>query len=156
MIQSKDFFSLFVVVVRSVFTHTPSAMATVRTSGATTQGTCNLNKAVPILDLVAGALMITSAAIWMYDSLWFFPSNKNDYLLYKLKSHQIFFWPYIFSLPQLHAFGRFSGHGGAFQSFLIWGWGIFFGITLVCLSLLTPSWIPTWFPFMQTFLGKGL
>lgn len=67
------------------------------------------------MDLVAGALMITSAAIWM-----------------------------------------FSGHGGAFQSFLIWSWGIFFGITLICLSLFTPPWIPTWFPFMQTFLGKGL
>ena len=40
-------------------------MATVKTSGATTQCTCNLNKAVPIMDLVAGVFMITSAAIWM-------------------------------------------------------------------------------------------
>ena len=51
---------------------------------------------------------------------------------------------------------RFSGHGGAFQAFLVWGWGMFFGIVLVLMSLYTPPWIPTWFPFLQTFLGKGL
>jgi hypothetical protein len=46
--------------------------------------------------------------------------------------------------------------GVAFQSFLIWLWGVFFGVTMIFLALCVPIYVVRWFPFMQVFWGKGL
>ena len=59
---------------------------------------------------------------------------------------------YIFGLRD----NSFSGSGAAFQAFLVWGWGIFFSVTLIAFSLAMPSWILNNLPFMRSFLGRGL
>tara|TARA_B110000208_G_C11588079_1_gene365189 strand:- start:193 stop:789 length:597 start_codon:yes stop_codon:yes gene_type:complete len=54
-------------------------------------------------------------------------------------------------------FFSFISFGGVgFQYFLIWLWGIFFGVTMIFLALCVPQYITQWFPFMQVFWGKGL
>ena len=78
-------------------------------------------------------------------------SNSNTFL------RHIFF----FSRPRptvcLSCVFSFLGGGGIhFQSFLIWLWGIFFGLTMIFLALCMPVYIAQWFPFMQVFWGKGL
>ena len=84
--------------------------------------------------------------------------QDNNKQLNLLGCPKLFFTSLFFLLTVcVSCFLSFIGFGTVgFQWFLIWCWGIFFGVTLIFLALCVPQYVIKWFPFMQVFWGRGL
>ena len=108
-----------------------------RTSGGRTTCVCDMNSAVPILDLICGILSkfcVHKDIIVIFFTHCSFRSSHSNFLIFFyfffLSKH--FFFKTIVTTSCVFSF---IGFGISFQYFLIWCWGIFFGLTMILLAL---------------------
>ena len=116
------------------------------TSGGRTTCVCDMNSAVPILDLICGIL--SKFCVYIFIVIIIFFSLAVVFDLQILFAHSLTTFLFLFFpsfLSKTFSFQKqlvttscvfsFIGFGISFQYFLIWCWGIFFGLTMILLAL---------------------